>query len=229
MVHEIGEHLSSLAQLFGTCAALQVLPKLRALPCPTPALCPSSAPSVPLPSLPGWTCPSLASWALTLPRTVSGAASPHPPAPLPCHSSPLLCSPVPCHECPSLCPALPLASNPRQKVLQVSIGNTTCTWIATSAPQVTKMPCPGLAGCSAGPQNSPESPFVVYLPLPPLRTNLSTWGASRQAMTHIMVLVASVPWHKRLSSATPPGTTQPKVTGDRNSSASSSPLWCQGN
>lgn len=151
-------------------------------PCPTSALCPSSAPSVPLPLLPGWTCPSLASWALTMPRTVPGAASPHAPAPLPCHSSPLPCSPVPCHECPSPCqPSTPLASNPRQKVLQVSIRNTTCTWIAPSAPQVTKMPCPGLAGCSAGPQNSPESPFVVYLPLPPLRTNLSTWGASRQA------------------------------------------------
>ncbi|TRZ14729.1 hypothetical protein HGM15179_012393 [Zosterops borbonicus] len=88
-------------------------------------------------------------------------------SPLPCHSSSLLCSccPMPSVPFPGAAPALQLGTIPRQGVLQVFM-DTTCTWMATSAPQVTKMSYPDLAGCSAGLQNSPESPLLVYLPSP---------------------------------------------------------------
>lgn len=88
-------------------------------------------------------------------------------SPLPCHSSSLLCSccPMPSVPFPGAAPALQLGTIPRQGVLQVFM-DTTCTWMATSAPQVTKMSYPDLTGCSAGLQNSPESPLLVHLPSP---------------------------------------------------------------
>lgn len=125
--------------------------------CPAPALCPSSAHSVPLPSLLSWSRPSQSSWALTLPGTVPGASLPHPPAP------PALSHLLPAAAVHAVsAPSCSWAAFPGRRCFR----NTTCTWMATSAPQVTKMPYPGLTGCSAGPQNSPESPFVVYLPSP---------------------------------------------------------------
>lgn len=85
--------------------------------------------------------------------------------------------------------------------------------------------CPPLALLAAqlGLKTALRVHFWFSCPYPTLRTNLSSWGASWQAMTHSTVLLASVPWHKCLSTATPPGTTHSKVSGDRTSSASSSP------
>lgn len=181
-------------------AVHQVLPQAESPagcpePCPTPALCPSPAPSVPLPLLLGWAHPSQTSWALTLPGTVPGAALPLPPSP--CPVTPPLCSAaaVPCQECP-LCVSPAAGQHSQAEGAAVAIGNTSCTSLP---PQPHRSPrCPPLALLAAqlGINTALRVHFWFCCPYPTLRAKLSIWGASRQAMTHSVGLVASVPWHK---------------------------------
>lgn len=174
--------------------------------------------------MPSWTRPSQTSWALTLPGIVPGAVFPHPPAPCPVTAPLCSAAAVPCHQCPSLgqpqhCSWAPFPGK----------GCSRCSWTPRAPgwpPQPHRSPrCPTLTSLAVqlGFKTALKVHFWFTCPHPNLRTNLSTWEISWQAMT-----VASVPWHWCLSSAIPPHTIQPKVTGDRPAQLLPPLLWCQG-
>lgn len=148
---------SGLPRAFGTSLLLALYP-----------LCYILLPSVTW--LWNWTRPVQTSWvhrALTTLRTVpSELVSRLPPA-LTCLVVPSLCSTatVPCHH-------LPFSMTARQRHAQLEgdawwpFRKAMCICIATSAVEGTKMPSPCLARFWVGPQRSPVSWFLSYLPIP---------------------------------------------------------------